>query len=1039
MPGNHGPSEAGEIMQHRSRSPVHLILALIVALTAWPLMAVAQDATPPFAQQELPTEPPQNPSHDQPAIEIEQPPIMSGETAVPPTESPVGDTPSETPPDPFQEKPEQEQIPPAQPETAFVEIYLVQCEDGGRAGEVDFLISATSPTGGSCAPLSGDATFEMYLVSIESGQLYLYEGTSLQLPPGAYTARGSINGSHGESAPIALADDTQTFVQAIYYTPPSAAGDAMDIGATISVTVYECEDSDRAGELDILMSRPEVSASVEADCVAASAEGYSFTLVASDGRDDVMPPLSAAASVVSFADVPSGGWYVEESSTGRASGTFSVADGDTLHIAAIAYVGEPISVHVDKVYCVDDARAGTTEFSLNAVSTNVPGGTGGLTCHGAPLSTELNSGFVTLTNTETNETYTATPVSGSATFTGVAKGTYVVTETIDGESVTSEPLVLDLPDQHIQVTTFIAADDPLSGPAPAVGMISGTIHSCSSPIGDVDHVEIIASNESDPAQASTSECVPGGGESATTLTLVPVDPGTGAPSGDGQTILTDGVTFSQDAILPGTYILTYSAPDIGGSQDSAPFAVAPGSATSIDIRIFAAPAATTHFDVWTDVCVAPERAGTTSFHLLTDGDESSAMTESLTCRPISSDDGQVAYTLTHLESGQTWTQNGSGGEGSTFANLPAGTFALAHTYEGVTTTSHAFVLDPTTGQASRMLVRSYITEQVSAETPVVDGPANITIFSYRCSDPNHDGGYEWIDDGEFAPKDLNLVDESSADAARQTAESSSCQPVGLDDGIVFLAEPVDGGSPIEFLEASPGVFEQWDTEGIPAGDYIIRETSTGAVTGALRLTGVTSLRLLLFEELPEAEVTLTISFADPTVSNRLPDNTAWSVTSLRDPSLTFSGTIKNDNRSLPPSNVALGDLLTHGDYMVSVNASPTFQPYAEVFTVEAIPGTESGLAIREVLALRVVLEPVNPPPSTIPASTSPDESTPAPAADTDRAGSSTATATPGSSVARLPSTGGGVTGNHGPMLLLAALGATIAMTGSGLAIRRQSR
>jgi hypothetical protein len=1040
----------GEIMKQRRRSPVHLILALLVVLAAWPLATIAQDATPPFEQShELPQEQSHEPSAQQPPEE-EQPQVVTEGEAPLPVESPPVDAPQEQVPAQSPQTSDQEGITAEQEGIAFVGLSFLQCENDVRAGEIDFLpsaptvMSAANSTSDNCTPLSDDAYLEMYLVSIETEQLYLYEGFDLQVPPGPYVVAGWINDSYGKSAAIDLPDGTTSFVQAIYYTPESTPGDVEEGVGSVTVAVTQCDNWERAGELDFLISRPEMSTSAATDCLPVAVDAFSFTLVNADDPGTVLSPTSASGSEVAFTDVPSGSWYVAEGMTGNVSEIFTVSDGDVLQIAVISYVEGPIDVYVERIVCEDDARAGTTDFIIDASSSSLAARAESSTCYAVPPSGELPSASITLTNTDTGDTYTASLDSGNATFDAVSKGTYVATETLNGASVSSDPFVIDLPGKQIRVIDYIESDRAQPEPGSGFGIISGNIYYCSSPDREEGDVDFIVANQAFRTAGATSECESGGGATGGMLTLLPVDPGTGEPVAEGQAIWTDGVSFWQDITPAGTYILGYTSPYTGETLFSDPFAIEHRTETVVDINVYAEPAFTTYLDVWKDICVDPDRAGTTSFQLITEEEGFSvSAAEPSDCRYATSDDGKYTYTLTNLDTGESWTRTVLGGEGAMFDNLLAGTYTLAETHDGVTSTSDAFVLEPSIGQWHRMSVRNFIGERGWDEPPVNDAPSYIAIFSYGCANPNRDGGYEWFRYGQVQTGEASLA-ASDVDKPAPTPDTSACQPVSSGDGIVFIAEPVDGGPAIEFYESAPGFFEQWETDGIPAGDYIITETSTGATTGVVRVVGWTSFHLLLFEELPEAEVTLTVSSADPTIANTLPIDATWAVTSLRDPSITFSGTFAEDSLSLPTS-IELGMPLTYGDYRVAVEATPTFSSYEAVFTVESDPSPDSVTVIQEILTFSVVLQPVIPSPSPSPTPTLPPGSTPIPTATQPQpptpAGETTATATPGeAAVVRLPSTGGGEDeSGHGAMLLLAALGAAIATTGSGLAIRRQRR
>jgi hypothetical protein len=614
-------------------------------------------------------------------------------------------------------------------------------------------------------------------------------------------------------------------------------------------------------------------------------------------------------------------------------------------------------------------------------------------------------------------------------------------------TVSSDAFVVTEPGKRLRIINYIPEESGLPDPGEGFGVLSGTIYYCSSPDRDEGDVDFIIGTESFNTIASTSECEFGSGTTGGMLALYPVDPATGEMDPDGVTqIWTDGLTFWQDIIPSGYYVLGYTSPFTGDTTLSARFTIAHRVETIIDINVFSQPAFITYLDIGKEICVHPERAGQTSFQLITEQVASQiAIAEEDTatdCRYANPDDGEFEFTLTNLDTGQSWTRSIAGGDFISFDNLLAGKYVLAETHNGITATSETFVLEPSRGQWHWMRIRNFEAEKDWTEPEPGENQGWIGIFAYSCTNPNRDGGIEWFRYPVVLASEIAQTAKSGGDPAPTISDTSECVTIGTADGISFIATPVDGvGGPYEFFENGPGLFELTNFDGVPAGDYIITEVSTGATSGVVRVVYWTGFNFLMFEEQPKADVVLSIESADPSVSSTLPSDATWSITGVTDPTFRVSGTFPQDNLDLP-TTITLDAPLPHGEYQLEINAEPVFEPYSNVFTVGPLELASNhlfGLLQQppDQVTWEIVLQPAqelgpspspSPPLSPSPSATvTPDPGetpmpvTPAP----------DSTSTPGTGVTSLPTTGDGSTaGESGMFVVLAGLAAAIAGAGA---------
>lgn len=1021
---------------------IQLILALVMVFGASPLAATAQVATPV-------------PGSEPPVVEDEAP-VVDEET---PVDSGV-DTPEAR--TPAQDTGEQD-ITPAQVEgVAIIEFGISECENDDLAGTIDFLAlqgvagRAAGNTSENCAAIGPDAYVEMYIYDPVTEGFIVVDQDVMEVPAGTYIMVAFINDTYGESVPIEFPEGSQTSIAAVSYTP-STPREVVDGVGSVDVIAMECVNWERAGDMDFLVGPMMGARSTSTDCAFGTSTPLSFTLVNADDPAQVLRPDVESDPVSSFAEVPAGTWYLEESTTGLTSQPFTVSGEQGYTVNAILYVEGLIDLSIEKIYCENDARAGTTEFVLDTPPSIYEPFETGTTCSSVAPEGEAATVNVTLENLDTGASYRVELAGEAVSLESIEPGTYTATES-DGETTaTSDPFVITEPSKRLRVINYVAEQTPLPDPGQGFGTISGTILYCTSPDRAEGEVDFFVRTESFMTAAITSECTTGGGTSGGSIFLYPADPDTGEIDPAGVTALwTDGIEFWQDIIPSGYYVLGYVSPYSGEETLSQPFTIAHRAETTVDINVYSEPAYLTYLDVWKDICVDPDRAGETSFQMITEWSLAAADESVFDCRYSTPDDGEYTFTLTNLDTGQTWERTVAGGEGLTFDNLVAGTYTLSETHEGVTATSEPFVLDPSIGIWHWMNVRNFIAEKDWSEPEPGEDVAYIGIFAYYCIDGGRNGGYEWY---RHAPVVTGPTLTAMADEAiPEPSPTSNCFTIGEAEGIGFTAERADGtGEPIEFFENGPGLFEIWPPYGIPAGDYIITETATGATSGVVTIVGWTGMRFLLFEDQPQGEVTLEIESANPAVADTIPAGSTWAVTNVDYPQFGASGTF--DGAVTLPATIPLDEPLPYGDYRVEIDASPDFELYSEVFTLgpQELMSTQLYGMLQQLpgaVTWNIVLQPVDQAPETptptVPGTPEPTEpTTPVPtdpvtpeptvpvtpeptSSDTDEG-----TATPETEVTGLPSTGNGDNGSReGWMLLAAAMGAVLAGA-SGFVVRQK--
>lgn len=638
---------------------------------------------------------------------------------------------------------------------------------------------------------------------------------------------------------------------------------------------------------------------------------------------------------------------VQDTPTGAQSEPFTVfAEQDTV-VNVVTYVDTlepnfPVEVIVEKIWCEDDERAGETEFTLDSPPPGIIGGPGPLaaaeasTCYEEPPSGERGELTVSLNGVDTDFSDEQTIEFGSSVyFESVPVGTYTVTETVD-LSVTSDEFTFTGPLHRVRIINYVAEDtDRPAPPAEGTGSLYGNVYFCSDPDraeGDVDFIVRAGFVLQD---VSTCEA---GTATSGQVTLYRLD----GPDGEIDPEQTESLytypdgTFEAYDIPTGYYRLGYSSPEIDEAAISEPFEIY-GYDTRAEINVFTAPVASGHVDVYKDICVDPERAGEALFQVnepfpafigIPQGEFQASASSS--CRYATEADGPFTFTLTSVDTGETWTQEMEF-DSVFFEGIPSGTYTLTETHDGTTHTSGEFEFEFELDIAGEfgsyeVFVRNFIAEGDFSLPEDQTDNATLEIYGYICTDPERDGEAEFFfySEPQFLP-----------------AATAECRVPGAFDDLSFTAiqtdengVPLDGATEINFAagEREAGVYVP--TDGLLSeGFYVVTEATTGVSTGVLTLEGDHYLDFLKYAALPRAEVIVYLSSADPSIADTLPDDASWTVS--QGDTVLFTDTFAPEHRDLSTEQVIpVENPILYGTYTVTVDGGPDFEPYTAEFVVD---------------------------------------------------------------------------------------------------------
>ncbi len=353
------------------------LITLCVILTTFPLATSAQDGTPtPVDLEATGTAPSQTAEATDVAetptpTEEVQPTVSTDAVDEPIPTATSTETPTEAPAETAAtESPAQTSNLQAVGESGNG-IGISQCGNNDRIGEFEFvpIQLALADTSYGCVPLDPSTTAIVTLTPLDGGEPMTLSTADVgdnisfgPVPAGTYTVTITIGEHSATSANLELLPSTPTLMPVLYFVEEGAPQEpSADGSGTLEIYHVFCTDPERAGDVGFFEIDMQARSAVT-DCEFGAADSASFSIQNVDYPAIVIGPLGIDGSGhVDFDDVPAGNWIVIQNTANASSQAFAVSDQITTSISVITYV----PAFVEKIYCQDDARAGTTEFTLD--------------------------------------------------------------------------------------------------------------------------------------------------------------------------------------------------------------------------------------------------------------------------------------------------------------------------------------------------------------------------------------------------------------------------------------------------------------------------------------------------------------------------------------------------------------------------------------------------------------------------------------------------------------------------------------------------
>ncbi len=973
-------------MQSEWQARLRLVLALFIMIAAMPLAhpAGAQEATPLPPDQSTTTS---SGDTSEQAPEQPQPTVAPTPTVVPttapdptiaPTVEPTATATSES----RSIAPAGESVTTDVAPGGQLMVVFGICGNDDRAGEVEYValeVNArlSASTSYDCQQVPAGMQVDFTVSNVDSGEASPVTTLSSQpltfsVPGGDYAAHlANYNDASGngyvmngpfDSKPFSIADGGGTQLTILLFVPEKAQPTPSGTGTgTVDVSLAYCADETRAGTTEFYESAATTLAAADTSgCTIAPESGDSFSLTNANDPGEVYGPVAVGANgIAAFAAIPYGSWIVTSDTTGSSSEPITLGENTSgeAHITAVRYfesLPAYVDLFVEKQYCHDDARAGSTDFLLDTYS-ELPRLAAADTCYAEPPFGERPELTITLDNQDTGASFRQSLGYGTSTwFYDIPAGTYVATESSGSLTIASDPFVVpgDQGPPRLRIINYYAGEDLPTPDTEGDGIVGGMLLFCTGEGRDGD-VEFVVRDDSLLGIAAVSRCEVAEAISGQ-LTLYPLtdltDPSSAVDGDGGVQIDTQGGIFYSGPVPGGYHVLGYASPQTGEVL-SEPFAIDAFSGTSIDINVFTEPYRTGDIEVWKDFCVDPDRAGEAAFQI-TDFDESGpllAAADAPDCRYSTEADGEFVFTLTNTETGDTWTESLIGQGTAYFAGIPAGTYTITEDHDGASLTSDPFDFEPDGYGPVEIYARNFIAEP--DWTPIPDDEdfvAEVDIWVYTCADAQHDGGAEFFHYVEEQHVSPALVAASSS-----TSPAANCTVDDGTGGFSFTAygqgETAEGrplGDVTFLYDDFSGTYVPDTRDGtIPEGDYIVTEATTGVSTGVIHLYAHHDFDFLAYDKLPTSNVTIEVTSSDLGIADTLPADATWTVTRA-DGTPVGSDTFAEDDRQLP-ATITVAKPVTYGKYVISVDAGPTFKPYTANVTIESADQT-----------VEVVLDPV---------------------------------------------------------------------------------
>jgi hypothetical protein len=737
---------------------------------------------------------------------------------------------------------------------SMLQMHFLVCEDTARVGQTDFLFSgefAAAGTALDCAPPIAQfpGGVQVILTPLAGGPNIVFEfGVSdfyfwggFEAGEYTVTAQDTATGGTVYSATMAstinLPDQSNTSLNVYYFIadpvipdPPPGEGTAFLAG-----NLAYCIDPARDGQTDFFISDAFGAAAEASSCDYNVTVGQdSMTLTQVSGPVPYGPVTqSVAFGSFYFDEVPHGTYTLTNGSTGNVSEPFDlsypwVGDPNAQVVNYYAAAPEPYPlVGVQKYLCGDADRAGEVDYLIIAMSDLFAADT---------CMVEPPTGEYTFTLRSTDGAYeqslTVSALMNLVFFPEVTPGVYTIQEEDQPPSepftVTADSEIVILASNYVEPS---AVEEPPSGTNPR--QFFGAYVYCNSAErdGEVDFRIMTRFGG-----AATGECLYGeASPGSITITLYSDEAGT--VEVDSQTVNgVDGSFYFFD-LLPGYYRLSFQASTGATPAVSDVFSIhEDGFANGIIFIYQDVQAAPVLVDK--EFCFDPSRDGETDFFI------ESALpifdveaTSTITCRPANSGDEEIGLTLTNTGTGDALTTEiGEFSESSAFFGaVPAGTYTLTETSTTHTATSDPFSIE-LGGSGYTIFIRNYTSEPIETGFPVAD--VDLELWAFNCLNEARSGEFDYV----FVPG------ESGGGESVSAAATEECDPSAEGEyAFVLVGGPVTGSGisaqATYQLTAIPGtpnayVIDNGGSDVVPAGTYVIQETTTGFTSDPLVIDSV---------------------------------------------------------------------------------------------------------------------------------------------------------------------------------------------------------
>jgi|GEM_PF-3550127 len=729
----------------------------------------------------------------------------------------------------------------AEADEVQIRITAQVCMNDARAGETDFIFSAgiqDAAVGDICSTfVTYESTEVEVILTGPENYNFPFSNTIwdyFMVVPGTYTVSLVSTTGHtidsSMDGTVTIAPDT--YNQQVIITYYRSSLDVVQDGTLyLYGQMTDCIDASREGDLDVFSEGYVRPADTASECVATLGAGQTSLILsgvpaAGGTYGPVTISLEYTGQFSWESEIPAGDYILTDSQTGAVSGTFRLTSYDSgasayVQVHVVRYLAElpallPV-VNVTTWMCESADRAGETDILLTEIYAQ------GETCRVQDLTAPID---YTLTSQDDGTTYHTTLQPGQYywgnMFAGVQPGTYILSE--DGTSAASLPFVVESGNEYYLVIVHYGpvTSSPGEPTGEGTAFIYGDLYYCTSDTraGEVDFI-MLYHNFSDLSSSSIGDC------SADQVAL-------------GQLVLEVYADQAGTTLIDTYYSINsydFWFPDIETpayvrigyktsilSEDVIWSDIVPvSSGDNMNFSVFAylaAPTGMVPLDVYKEYCYDPERNNQTEFILETYKDYAAAAT--LECRPAEASDGPIHVTVTNQETGDAITVTLEG-EGREIGVVPAGIYVASEDAAGYAATSEPFTLDAESVW-NTIHIRNYTDEPIEH-----DQTRDEFYFGL--------GAFDCINDARAGESDF--VTTSYFDANAEPVQQCVNPAYGTYEFELIDASDVDSVAATAIypmVEDDEGGYFYLETdERLPAGWYIVRETTTGATSDPIEM------------------------------------------------------------------------------------------------------------------------------------------------------------------------------------------------------------